>query len=72
MTFEELDQALEQASAAGWSPLVFKIHVWPVAGIAPSATASRKGIPIDPTSSASYLLCTDGQTPWKVMIDGEW
>lgn len=64
-----MDQALATAKRAGWAPLIFKVHCALNALMKPSKTASRKGIPIDPTAQRSHLLCEGGR---MIIIDADW
>ncbi len=74
MTHLDMDRAIDTAKAAGWRPSIFKVHC-PPDGLRPTNKAKRHGIPIDPTSQSSHLLCDGGRDSvetCKVMIDGDW
>lgn len=68
MVADDMDEALRTAEEAKLLPTIFKIRTRPD-GLRPSQTAKRKGIPIDPTSQRSHLLCDGGR---KIMIEGDW
>lgn len=68
MTPQDMDDAIRTAVEADLKPTIFKIRAG-ADSLRPGPQASRRGIPVDPTSQRSHLLCEGGR---KIMIEGEW